>query len=636
MDVYQFLEKLNSEQKKAVLHKSGPAIVLAGAGSGKTRVLTTKAALILKENEARFDQITLLTFTNKAANQMKEKIRSFTGFDIPYAGTFHHIGALILRKYSHLIGINNNFIIYDSDDQNAVIKNVLKQLGITGISTKKAKNSILELKNSLISPDDFSDFASSDYDEKIYDIYKQYEKNLKKANALDFSDLLTLSFKIVKEKDIPFNKNLKYILVDEYQDTNLIQYLLIKEFAKYNNNIYVVGDFSQSIYAWRGADYRNIKRLYEDFKDIKEYRLTQNYRSTKTILKAASSLIKHNTSHPILELWTTKQQDNKIEVYEASDDRQEAKIVSDIISQLIFNGWTYKDIAILYRTNSQSRQFEEAFIRNSIPYKIYGGVKFYSRKEIKDVLAYLKVYFNPFDEISLKRVKSLGKRRYTNFVKNIVENPETKKMSPFELLEAILEATSYTDKYDKKDNKDLARLENIEELKNYISRFDNLSSFLEKIALVEDADTENIKNIGNFKDQVSLMSFHAAKGLEFPIVFLVGFEEGLLPHTRSMDEFEKLEEERRLCYVGITRAKEKLFITYAKARWQQGRLNITMPSRFLSEMDNQLFIYKNTSYDSINNTNTFTTYNNDGGRKIISDDELDAFLNGEIKVDDFI
>jgi len=614
-------------------------MVLAGAGSGKTRVLTTRAAWLIEQGKANADQILLVTFTNKAAGEMKNRVNFLTGQDLPHTGTFHSLCAKILRKSGHLIDLNHSFTIYDADDQQSLINDIYKQHSINKkeVHPKGIKNTISNAKNELISPESYQETAYGNYQITAAKVYKLYERALRQAEAVDFDDLLLMSVKLLQNSPqvlAEYQGQFQQILVDEYQDTNKAQYTLTQLLAKAHSQIYVVGDFSQSIYAWRGADYRNMLTLKTDYPDMAEYRLEQNYRSTQNILDAATGVISQNSSHPILSLWTKKSAQEKVGLIEAYDQSDEAsRVVAEI--QSLRMEFALSQIAVLYRTNAQSRSFEEALVLAAIPYRLVGGFKFYERKEIKDVLSYLKIFHNPKDTVSTNRAQKIGKRRLQsalNLKQKLDGSDQLTNATPAEQIKLILESTQYQEKFDDKDPDDLSRLENIEELINVASQFRDLATFLENIALVQDdhfADAQQDEDPG---EAVTLMSLHSAKGLEFDVIFLVGMEEGLLPHSRSMFDNDQLEEERRLCYVGITRAKNKLYLSYTKKRFQYGRESSSVPSRFLSEIPSQLLD------KPLANAQSSQTKTNSTGRKLIplDNESLDELIDGDLSIDDFL
>jgi len=585
-----FLKDLNKDQQLAVLQTDGPIVILAGAGSGKTRVLTYKVIYLIQEKQILGENILMVTFTNKAANEMKERIKkhlSTTGQQ-PTIATFHSLCAKILRIDGKYIGLSSKFAIYDTQDQLDAIKTIMKKLDI---SIKDFKpNSILstisQAKNQLIESSDYVNFARGHFQEVVAKIYPEYQKMLKENDACDFDDLLLKTIKLLKEAPNILEKyqnKFKYVLIDEYQDTNHAQYVLAKMLSDKYKNVCVVGDFSQSIYSWRGADFTNLTKFKGDFKGTKTFSLSQNYRSTQKILDVAHSVISKNTSHPILSLWTENSQGEDIMIYEAKDEQDEAKfIVVNIGSK------DYSDIAILYRTNAQSRVIEEVLLHYGIPYVLIGGTRFYARKEIKDLLSYLRFLANPKDTVSQKRIEKLGKGRFAKF-SQLKENLDVFGSQTIDIMDSVLQKTDYLSLYDEKDEEDMQRLENIKELRSVAIEFPEISNFLENVALVEQEhmpDHPSIKD--GKKNAVTLMTLHAAKGLEFPTVFMVGMEEGLFPHSRSQMDKSELEEERRLCYVGLTRAKEKLFLTYARKRLFFGQRTSNTVSRFLLDIPQHL------------------------------------------------
>jgi DNA helicase-2/ATP-dependent DNA helicase PcrA len=651
------LDSLNPDQQKAAQHTTGPAIVLAGAGSGKTRVLTTRVAWLLDQYPLQPSSILLVTFTNKAAGEMKQRIHQLTGHALPFSGTFHSISARILRKHAQQLGYENHFSIYDSDDQMSLLKELYKKLGIDpkqyNLNAVKAK--ISEAKNELISSSDLSAIAQNGFQETVALMFDSYNKALRKNQAMDFDDLLINVVELLKTKPhiLEFFQNqFQYILIDEYQDTNTVQYELTRLLSAPQENVFVVGDFAQSIYAWRGADYRNMLRLKDDFIDITEYRLEQNYRSTQTILDAATHVISKTDEHPVLALWTDKTDDHPITLIEATTSESEATQVINTIQMELNPQYTYDDIAILYRTNAQSRSFEEACLKARIPYQIIGGFKFYERKEVKDILSYVRYFANPADVVSYNRAMKLGKRRFAAFEawRNRVTADENFNQSPHEILKSIIEVSEYEKLFNTQEEDDLARLENIQELLQVASQFHDLTTFLENIALIQDdqmIDVQNSKEGKQSTDKMptlTLMSLHAAKGLEFPVVFMVGLEEGLLPHSRSLLDKSQLEEERRLCYVGITRAQDKLFLSYAQQRWQYGASTYTTMSRFIHDIPKKLInitgdgsgLASRKSRTSASNASYSSSSASSGRRLLIDDDTLDGVLSGELDIDAFL
>ncbi|KKW10886.1 MAG: ATP-dependent DNA helicase PcrA, DNA helicase II / ATP-dependent DNA helicase PcrA [Microgenomates group bacterium GW2011_GWC1_49_7] len=588
------LNDLNSDQLKAVQYTDGPVLILAGAGSGKTRVLTYRVAYLIAEKHIHPENILMLTFTNKAANEMKERIKKLIHTSsLPFAGTFHSLCVKILRIDGKHIGIPDDFVIYDEQDQLDAMKDAMKTLDISaknlpagkaGFNPGAVLHTISEAKNELISATEYPQYARGYFQETVAAVYVQYQKTLADSHALDFDDLLTKTVELfVKHKDIAakYQEKYHYVLIDEYQDTNRAQYVLSKLLSARYRNICVVGDASQSIYRWRGADFRNIINFKKDYPDVVEFHLERNYRSTQTILDAAYGVISKNTSHPILKLWTDNHGGERILLYEARNEHDEATFLVQTILQA---NRPFADFAILYRTNAQSRVVEEAFLHAGIPYVLVGGTRFYERKEIKDVLAYLRLIANPKDMVSYKRVEKLGKGRLDKFLafdETVRKDAKLISLTTLELLDATLSATSYLELYDANVEEEAYRLENIKELRSVATEFPVLKEFLETVALME---TQESKKVRPGEHGVTLMTMHAAKGLEFAIVFMIGMEEGLFPHARSLTDRQELEEERRLCYVGITRAKEKLYVTYANRRLFFGQRTQNMISRFIADI----------------------------------------------------
>ncbi|MCL5113578.1 MAG: UvrD-helicase domain-containing protein [Patescibacteria group bacterium] len=597
-----FLKDLNEEQKKAVLQTNGPMIILAGAGSGKTRVLTYKVLYLINALGVDPDSILMVTFTNKAANEMKERIKINNPSLQPFVSTFHSLCVRILRIEGKHIGISQNFVIYDEGDQIDAIKEAMKLLDISTRDFKPSSilNTISGAKNELIGESEYPKYARGHFQEVVAKIYFLYQKILKENNALDFDDLILKAIYLFESNHQILKKyqdKFQYILVDEYQDTNRAQYILTKMLAGdlsiKKQNICVVGDFSQSIYSWRGADFQNLIRFKDDFKNTKTFALSQNYRSTQKILDAASSVISKNTSHPVLTLWTENGKGDDVMLYEASNEHNEAEFIVNGITDIKYQNpkLKYSDFAVLYRTNAQSRSIEEVFLHLGIPYTLIGGTRFYERREIKDILAYLKILANPKDMISFKRIEKLGKGRlgkFQEFQEKLLESGKVDNLMTLEILDRVTSATDYLSLYDEKDEEDRMRLENIKELRSVAIEFPNLTHFLENVALVEQEYLPDHPNPpaggGKKKDAVNLMTLHAAKGLEFPVVFMVGMEEGLFPHSRSLMDKSQLEEERRLCYVGMTRAREKLFLTYSRKRLFFGQRTSNVISRFILEL----------------------------------------------------
>lgn len=595
---------LNEQQKQAVIYSDGPLLVLAGAGSGKTKVLTHRVAYFISKGLIKPENALLLTFTNKAASEMKERIiklletRPSVVSHQPMAATFHSFCAKVLRIDGEYVGVPKNFIIYDEQDQKDAVKEIMERLNISVDQYNPASilNGISEAKNQMLTPAEYLNFVKSDWQEIAARIYVEYEKTLKDIGALDFDDLLIKTVQLFRE--VPeilekWQKRLTHIFVDEWQDTNKIQYVLTKLLVGKRDNITAVGDASQSIYSWRGADFRNINYLMRDYPNIKIINLEQNYRSTQNILDAANLVISKNTGHPILKLWTEKDKGSRIKIYGARNGFDEADfIVNEVETQLKYSNGklSYKDVAVLYRTNAQSRVLEEAFLHAGIPYVLVGGVKFYARREIKDVIAFIRYLVNPKDSVSKKRIEKIGIRRFEKIETFRKEGPDLSNLTTLDILDIVIQKTDYLALFQKESEENLARLENLKELRSVATEFPNINEFLENVTLVEASQDSNKHITPNLqqKNCVTLMTLHAAKGLEFPIVFIVGMEEGLFPHSRSLMDNSQMEEERRLAYVGITRAKEVLFLTYANSRLYFGERISNPPSRFIMDIPENL------------------------------------------------
>lgn len=630
------INKLNEMQRRAVTTTDGAILILAGAGSGKTRVITNKIAYLIEEKNVNPYNILAITFTNKAAKEMLSRVEEMIGEDSRrvWISTFHAFCSKVLRIEAHHLNYDNNFTIYDTTEKQTLIKNCMDTLDYSkqSISPSLIASEISKSKDSMIDAHEYENTYESDYiGSKIAKVYSLYQQELKKNNAMDFDDLIYNCIRLFKEhKDVleKYQFKFKYIMVDEYQDTNYSQYLLIKMLSEMHKNICVVGDDDQSIYTWRGADIRNILEFEKDFDNVLQIKLEQNYRSTSNIINAAHSVIKKNNERKEKKIWTDANDGEKIKLYSATSERDESNYVAVNIKKMVDNqGYDYKDFAVLYRANSLSRTYEEAFMKYGIPYKIFGGLKFYDRMEIKDILAYFRIIDNKFDDISLKRIINVPKRsigaktiekieayaRQNNMsildamdeVDDIVSTTKTREsvkkfkllisslkalanvLPVSELLDKVLENTNYRKVYLEENSiENQSRLENIEELKSVVKEFElnsedkTLSAFLQNATLSTDID-EKIKN----DNYVSLMTIHSSKGLEFRAVFLVALEEDIFPSSRSILEESKLEEERRLCYVAITRAKEKLFMTRATMRLLYGKTNCNIISRFVGEID---------------------------------------------------
>jgi len=591
------LTGLNQDQKQAVTYTGGPLLVLAGAGSGKTRVLTHRAAWFIKEKSVNPTQILLLTFTNKAAGEMKDRMVSLVGRDTntPFAGTFHSFCCRLLRIEGTHIGIPHNFVIYDDTDSQDLIKQIILDFGydIKEVPPQKISYIIDNFKNYYLKPEQIGDYAKGFFGKIALRVYAEYQTRSKLYNALDFSDLLYKTVELFIEKPQVLEKyqqRYQYVLVDEYQDTNGIQYTLTKLLSKNHRQITAVGDAAQAIYGWRGADFKNLANFTRDFKDALVVNLERNYRSTQIILDAANAVISKNSGHPVLKLYTTKTSTDKIKLYLADSEVDEA----DFVAQKIRFANTimeipFKNIAVLYRMNAQSRVIEEAFLKYGLPYVLIGGTRFYDRKEIKDVLSMVKYAIDKQDKVSEDRVsKAIGVRRKSKF-DSFLDTFQMEQLSSTQILEGLLVNSHYLDKFDPKDEEDRKRIENIKELKSVSVQHQNILDFLENVALVQQEYSLQEKNKkDDTKKGVRLMTLHASKGLEFEMVFLVGFEEGILPHSRSILEGDDVEEERRLCYVGLTRAKDYLYITLAQRRLYFGKSSMAEPSRFLLDIPTDL------------------------------------------------
>ena len=633
-------DTLNDRQCEAVKHTEGPLLITAGAGSGKTKVLTCRIAHLLELGVAPY-RILAITFTNKAAKEMKERVTNLVGAqaDSIWLSTFHSFCAKLLRfEVDGFHGYTRNFTIYDSSDQLVLVKDCLKKLNLDDkqFMPRSVLGTISSAKNVLMDAKAFAAKASDFYEQKVADVYALYQEKLRENNAVDFDDLLFLAVRLLQEKEDvreKYQSRFQYILVDEYQDTNHAQYALTKILAARWRNICVVGDADQSIYAWRGADIRNIIDFTRDYPDAASIKLEQNYRSTKTILHAANAVIDNNESRPKKTLWTENPAGNKIIHYQAQTEHDEADYIAGVIyNRHEISHEPYGDMAILFRTNAQSRVLEEKLMRYAIPYTMVGGTKFYDRKEIKDVLAYLRLLYNPEDSLSLMRIINVPKRNIgATTMEHVAAYAEEQGISLFEalsstdeipvtkrartslenfaamifdllndiegkdvlsLIETVIKQTGYGDMLDKEaehDPQGESRKENVGEFlsvaKDYMdSNPDgNLQDFLENVALVSDVD-----DFESSDSKVTLMTLHAAKGLEFPVVFLTGLDEGLFPHSRTLLDPAQVEEERRLAYVGITRAERQLYVTNAITRTMYGRISAYMPSRFLAEIPPQL------------------------------------------------
>jgi DNA helicase-2/ATP-dependent DNA helicase PcrA len=584
------LRHLNIKQKESVINYSGPAVILAGAGSGKTRVLVAKVIYLIKEKNINPLSIVMMTFTNKAATEMKRRINCQLDclINLGFVGTYHSFCVRVLHRFWESAGLEKNFIIYDDDDQKSLIKQIISERKLEKKSPGYFLYYISLAKNQLITPESFLENFKFHQAALVADVYFHYQKKLEKNKGVDFDDLLIKAVYLLQKNDDVldyYHNKYKYFLIDEFQDTNYVQYLLTKLLAERSKNITVVGDFSQSIYSWRGADITNLEKFEKDFKGTKTFHLEENYRSTQKILDFAYSVISKNSTHPILHLFTDNKQGEDVVFYQADNEQAEAVYAAEEITRLN-NGSNVIEpptFAILYRTNAQSRVLEEVFLHYGIPYILVGGTRFYERKEIKDVLAYLKLLINPNESVSLERIKKLGKNRFEKFKKLYEETKDKlETYSTNEIIEKLFQSVDYLKLYNIDDKEDFSRLENIKELKSVALNFPKLMDFLEQVALVESEYSQHEKQTKDNR-QLVLMTLHQAKGLEFDHVFIVGVEEGLLPHSRSIDDQFQLEEERRLFYVGITRAKKSLYITNTRKRFIFGTQGYSTPSRFIAD-----------------------------------------------------
>lgn len=643
-EVMSIYDTLNEQQKEAVFHTEGPLLILAGAGSGKTRVLTHRIAYLIEERGVNPWNILAITFTNKAAGEMRERVDRLVGFGAEsiWVSTFHSTCVRILRRYIDRIGFDTNFTIYDSDDQKSLMRDVCRVLDV---DTKKYKermflSAISAAKDEMITPDEYELNAAGDFGkQKIAQVYREYERQLHANNALDFDDLLLKTVQLFQtQPDVleSYQERFLYIMVDEYQDTNTVQFKFVSLLAAKYQNLCVVGDDDQSIYKFRGANIRNILNFEQEFQNARVIKLEQNYRSTQNILNAANAVIQNNRGRKDKTLWTDNGDGEKVHLRQFDTAYDEAEFVADDIRKNIENGGTYQDYAILYRTNAQSRMFEEKFVACNIPYKIVGGVNFYARREIKDLLCYLKTIDNGRDDLAVRRIINVPKRGIgLTTITRIQESAAAREIGFYEallgldlipgvaraaskldsfvalieyfkrrsdevsitdLMNEIIEKTGYIENLEAEDKEDAqARIENIEELVSKIAAYEeqcaaeqvkpSLSQFLEEVALVADIDS-----LEENPDYVVLMTLHSAKGLEFPHVYLVGMEDGLFPSymTITSDNDEDLEEERRLCYVGITRAEQELTMTCARKRMTRGETHYNRMSRFLQEIPKEL------------------------------------------------
>lgn len=624
-------DKLNEQQLEAVKHIDGPCLVIAGAGSGKTKVLTTRIAYLLEQGISDTN-ILAITFTNKAAKEMRERLNVLVPNNHVFVGTFHSFGLKIIRENVDALGMSKNFTILDSDDVLSLIKKIMKERDIDPkeVSPYFVRNKISFIKNEILSDIEIDKYFNTPAEKKVVEIYHEYDRVLRKNNSVDFDDLLKLPVELFKKNsDIldHYQEHYKYILIDEYQDTNEVQYKLSRMLANKYKNIFVVGDPSQSIYGFRGANFRNILDFEKNFKDTKVVMLEQNYRSTKNILDAANSVIKNNKERKDLDLYSTLGDGVKVKYMRSYDEKHEIALIVDEIKKLLNEGYTYQDIAIFYRTNAQSRNVEEVLLKNGFPYKVVGSYYFYNRKEIKDLLCYLRLINNTSDDVSLRRVINTPKRKIGNKsieelerkaddlgvsmfdailsgkeleFKNIILELQNDalNLSLTELIDDVLDKSGLKKELEQEHTleSDL-RLENLMEFKSITASYEartgsvNLNDFLEEISLIADiSEHQDDDNV------ITLMTLHSAKGLEFPVVFITGMEEGIFPHQNAFLEGDAgIEEERRLCYVGFTRAKERLYLTNAKKRMLYGKTTTNAPSRFINEIQGDVLETVNSS-----------------------------------------
>ena len=614
-------DQLNEQQKRAVMHVDGPCLVIAGAGSGKTKVLTTRIAYLISKGISD-SNILAITFTNKAAKEMRERLNFLVPNNHVFVGTFHSFGLKIIRENVDALGMSKNFTIIDSDDVLSLIKKIMKDKNIDPkeVSPYFVRNKISFIKNEFLSDMEIDKFFNTQIEKQVIEIYHDYDSMLKKNNSVDFDDLLKLPVELFKKnRDIleKYQKHYQYLLIDEYQDTNEVQYKLSRMLASKYKNIFVVGDPSQSIYGFRGANFRNILDFEKNYKDTTVIKLEQNYRSTKNILDAANSVIKNNKERKDLDLYSTLGDGVKVKYMRSYDEKHEIALIVDEIKKLLNEGYTYQDIAIFYRTNAQSRNVEEVLLKHSFPYKVVGSYYFYNRKEIKDLLCYLRLINNTSDDVSLRRVINTPKRGIGAKSILLIEQEAKRlgvsmfdaissgkelvfktlirelqeyalQLSLTELIDVVLDKSGLKKELEEERSLDSElRIENLMEFKSITASYEartgsvNLNDFLEEISLIADiSEHQDDDNV------ITLMTLHSAKGLEFPVVFIIGMEEGIFPHQNAFFEGESgIEEERRLCYVGFTRAKERLYLTNAKRRMLYGKTNANPPSRFIEEIN---------------------------------------------------
>ncbi len=648
-----YLDTLNKEQLEAVKHIEGPSLVVAGAGSGKTKVLTTRIAYLI-DNGIYSGNILAITFTNKAAKEMKDRVNKLVHENYAFVGTFHSFGLRLLKENYELVGLQKNFTILDSDDVLSVIKKIMKDLDINvkDISPSYIRNRISFIKNEMLTDAEVSRLFLTEVEKIASKVYFEYNKVLKKNNAVDFDDLLKLPVELFMKNEEVLNKyqdKYQYILIDEYQDTNEVQYKLVKLLAEKYRNIFVVGDQNQAIYGFRQANYKNILNFEKDYHDAKVIVLNQNYRSTTNILNAANSVIVNNTHKQEVNLFSELGEGVKVKYLRSNDDKQEVNIVLNEIKDLLDLGYKKKDIAIFYRVNAESRVYEEAMLKNNYSYRVVGSYYFYKRKEIKDLIAYLRLINNHNDDVALKRIINEPKRGIGDkTINNLEEEANTNNISMYdainkgkelefkklideltkdslelsltELIDDVLNKSGMKESLSSMSTEDIDRLDYLMEFKSITEEYQNntgsvnLSDFLEEISLIADISEHKEDD-----DSITLMTLHSAKGLEFKVVFMVGMEDGIIPHINSFDEENGIEEERRLCYVGITRCKERLYLTNAKYRMMYGKDVSNPPSRFIKEIDPKYL-----------DSNIVEVKENKFNKDLFYDDNGDEFRSGDV------
>ncbi|OGD61208.1 hypothetical protein A3A71_01260 [Candidatus Berkelbacteria bacterium RIFCSPLOWO2_01_FULL_50_28] len=611
------LSGLNPAQLEAVKATEGPVLIFAGAGSGKTKCLTHRFVQIIEDKKAALSEILLVTFTNKASQEMAKRVLVLLGQEtesfernpnlamrryLPWVGTFHSICVRLLRAEAEAFGLKPNFSIFDSDDTTSLIRDILKGLNLDPkqYQPRSIAAVISNAKNELMGPDEYAKFAQGHFQTLAVDVYRKYQRRLQELGALDFDDLIAVTTQSLRDNPTilaKYHSQFKYVMVDEYQDTNNAQYELTKLLIEpKNRNICVVGDDFQSIYSWRGANFQNILNFERDFPRANIFKLEQNYRSTKTILEGAAHIIEKVRRRSQKKLWTANEGGAPITVFEANNAYAEADFIVSEVRSLQSLGYGYSDFAVLYRTNAQSRILEEIFLTEGVPYRLIGAVRFYERREVKDLVSYIRFLQNPDDDYARDRIVNVPARgigpvtlqkggpKLEAFI-SVMERlrNDCVQATPSETLERIIKAVKYLEYIGDGTPEGEARLENVEELVNLASEFENVNDFLEHVALVSDVDSYNAGS-----DAVTMMTVHSSKGLEFTVVFLAGMEEGLFPHMRALEEDSEMDEERRLCYVGMTRAKKRLYFTLARQRLIHGGLTATLPSRFLREIDEKL------------------------------------------------